>query len=126
MQINPLSFKPQRTAKEAMRRKTSQIMRFTNGLAALRRPQGGHRHEGVLGKPLAFGSAITTWGHVEQLQTLGITHVINLRQSEARQENPTVQEPVAAIPGRQKKPPALVLSADTPGEPCANPGPKSL
>jgi len=28
---------------------------------------------------LAFGSAITTWGHVEQLQALGITHVINLR-----------------------------------------------
>jgi hypothetical protein len=30
-------------------------------------------------KRLAFGSAITTWGHVEQLQALGITHVINLR-----------------------------------------------
>jgi hypothetical protein len=32
-------------------------------------------------KRLAFGSAITTWGHVEQLQALGITHVINLRHS---------------------------------------------
>ena len=30
-------------------------------------------------KRLAFGSAITTGGHVEQLQALGITHVINLR-----------------------------------------------
>ena len=30
-------------------------------------------------KRLAFGSAITTWGHVEKLQALGITHVINLR-----------------------------------------------
>jgi hypothetical protein len=30
-------------------------------------------------KRLAFGSAITTWGHVEQLQALGITHVVNLR-----------------------------------------------
>ncbi len=30
-------------------------------------------------KRLAFGSAVTTWGHVEKLQTLGITHVINLR-----------------------------------------------
>jgi protein-tyrosine phosphatase len=28
---------------------------------------------------LAFGSAITTWGHVEQLKALGVTHVINLR-----------------------------------------------
>jgi protein-tyrosine phosphatase len=32
-----------------------------------------------VGKRLAFGSAITTWGHVEKLQTLGVTHVINLR-----------------------------------------------
>jgi hypothetical protein len=32
-----------------------------------------------VGKRLAFGSAITTWGHVEQLQALGITHVVNLR-----------------------------------------------
>jgi hypothetical protein len=32
-----------------------------------------------VGKRLAFGSAITTWGHVEQLQALGVTHVINLR-----------------------------------------------
>jgi protein-tyrosine phosphatase len=29
-------------------------------------------------KRLAFGSEITTWGHVEQLQALGITHVVNL------------------------------------------------
>ena len=29
-------------------------------------------------KRLAFGSEIITWGHVEQLQTLGITHVVNL------------------------------------------------
>ena len=32
-------------------------------------------------KRLAFGSAITTWGHVEQLQALGISHIINLRHS---------------------------------------------
>ena len=30
-------------------------------------------------KRLAFGSAITTWGHVKQLQAMGITHVVNLR-----------------------------------------------
>ena len=30
-------------------------------------------------KRLAFGGAITTWGHVEKLQALGVTHVINLR-----------------------------------------------
>jgi len=30
-------------------------------------------------KRLAFGSGIKTWRHVEQLQALGITHVINLR-----------------------------------------------
>lgn len=30
---------------------------------------------------LAFGSAIKTWRHVEQLRALGITHVINLRRS---------------------------------------------
>lgn len=30
-------------------------------------------------KRLAFGSAVTTWGHVEKLQAMGITHVINLR-----------------------------------------------
>jgi hypothetical protein len=30
-------------------------------------------------KRLAFGSAITTWDHVEKLQALGISHVINLR-----------------------------------------------
>jgi protein-tyrosine phosphatase len=28
---------------------------------------------------LAFGSAVTSWRHVERLQALGITHVINLR-----------------------------------------------
>ena len=28
---------------------------------------------------LAFGSAIKTWIHVERLESLGITHVINLR-----------------------------------------------
>ena len=32
-------------------------------------------------KRLAFGSAVTTWQHVEQLQALGFTHVINLRHS---------------------------------------------
>jgi len=32
-----------------------------------------------VGKRLAFGSAITTWGHVEHLQAVGITHVVNLR-----------------------------------------------
>lgn len=30
-------------------------------------------------KRLAFGSAVTTWGHVERLQAFGVTHVINLR-----------------------------------------------
>ena len=30
-------------------------------------------------KRLAFGSAVTTWGHVERLQAHGITHIINLR-----------------------------------------------
>lgn len=30
-------------------------------------------------KRLAFGSGIKTWRHVELLQALGITHVINLR-----------------------------------------------
>jgi hypothetical protein len=30
-------------------------------------------------KRLAFGSGIKTWRHVEQLQALGSTHVINLR-----------------------------------------------
>ena len=28
---------------------------------------------------LAFGSAITSWRHVEQLRALGVTHVVNLR-----------------------------------------------
>jgi protein-tyrosine phosphatase len=32
-----------------------------------------------VGKRLAFGSAITTWQNVVQLQALGISHVINLR-----------------------------------------------
>jgi protein-tyrosine phosphatase len=52
-------------------------MCFTNGIGM---------HKGGTGmkvfwvsKRLAFGSAVTTWGHVEQLQALGITHVINLR-----------------------------------------------
>jgi hypothetical protein len=30
-------------------------------------------------KRLAFGSAVTTWGHVEKLQAFGITHIVNLR-----------------------------------------------
>jgi protein-tyrosine phosphatase len=30
-------------------------------------------------KRLAFGNTVTTWQHVEQLQELGITHIINLR-----------------------------------------------
>jgi protein-tyrosine phosphatase len=30
-------------------------------------------------KRLAFGSAITTWRHVEQLKAQGVTHVVNLR-----------------------------------------------
>ena len=30
-------------------------------------------------KRLAFGSAVTNWSHVKQLQALGITHIINLR-----------------------------------------------
>jgi len=33
-------------------------------------------------KRLAFGSAITTQRHVEQLQALGVTHVINLRHGD--------------------------------------------
>jgi protein-tyrosine phosphatase len=32
-------------------------------------------------KRLAFGSGITKWRHVELLQKLGITHVINLRHN---------------------------------------------
>ncbi len=32
-------------------------------------------------KRLAFGSAISTWGHVLQLHARGLTHVINLRSS---------------------------------------------
>jgi len=31
---------------------------------------------------LAFGSAVRTWGHVEKLRALGITHIINLRWSQ--------------------------------------------
>lgn len=31
---------------------------------------------------LAFGSAVRTWGHVEKLSALGITHIINLRWSQ--------------------------------------------
>lgn len=33
-------------------------------------------------KRLAFGSAVTTWGHAEKLRELGITHIINLRWSQ--------------------------------------------
>lgn len=36
-------------------------------------------------KRLAFGSAITTKTHVKKLEALGITHVINLRQSNNKQ-----------------------------------------
>jgi protein-tyrosine phosphatase len=36
-------------------------------------------------KRLAFGSAIKTKTHVKRLRVLGITHVINLRQSHSRQ-----------------------------------------
>jgi protein-tyrosine phosphatase len=32
-------------------------------------------------KRLAFGSGIRTWRDVEKLQTLGVTHVINLRRN---------------------------------------------
>lgn len=32
-------------------------------------------------KRLAFGSAVTTWAHVQQLRALGITHVVNLRSN---------------------------------------------
>jgi protein-tyrosine phosphatase len=35
---------------------------------------------------LCFGSAITTWSHVEKLQTLGITHVVNLRRNKHRKK----------------------------------------
>jgi hypothetical protein len=31
---------------------------------------------------LAFGSAVRTWGHVEKLRALGITHIVNLRWSQ--------------------------------------------
>lgn len=30
---------------------------------------------------LCFGSAISAWSHVEKLQSLGITHVVNLRRN---------------------------------------------
>ena len=47
----------------------------------VRYAQRGHRSTKLFwaSKRLAFGSAVTTWGHVEKLQTLGITHVIGLR-----------------------------------------------
>jgi len=32
-------------------------------------------------KRLAFGSAVTSQGHIEKLRSLGITHIINLRWS---------------------------------------------
>ena len=52
-------------------------MCFANGLGT---HKGGNGMKVFwVSKRLAFGSAITTWGHVEQLQALGITHVVNLR-----------------------------------------------
>jgi protein-tyrosine phosphatase len=35
----------------------------------------------LVNRRLAFGSAITTWKHLERLQALGFTHVINLRRN---------------------------------------------
>ncbi len=49
-------------------------------------------------KRLAFGSAVTAWGHVEKLQALGITHIINLRHGK-HGRNPRVSESVAAVQG---------------------------
>jgi len=37
-------------------------------------------------KRLAFGGEITTWRSVEQLQALGITHVVNLLSNEHRKK----------------------------------------
>src|ERR1700676_326109 len=37
-------------------------------------------------KRLAFGGEISTWGHVEQLQTFGITHVVNLLSNKHRKK----------------------------------------
>lgn len=54
-------------------------MCFTNGLGT--HNKGATMKVFWVGKRLAFGSAITTWGHVEQLQALGFSHVINLRHS---------------------------------------------
>ena len=52
-------------------------MCFTNGLGT---HKGGTTMKVFwVSKRLAFGSAVTTRGHVEKLQALGFTHVINLR-----------------------------------------------
>jgi len=32
-------------------------------------------------KRLAFGSTVSTWGHVRRLHEMGVTHVVNLRSS---------------------------------------------
>ncbi len=52
-------------------------MCFANGLGTHKK--GARMKAYWVSRRLAFGSAITNWGHVEQLKTLGITHVINLR-----------------------------------------------
>src|SRR5487761_1354306 len=54
-------------------------------------------------KRLAFGSAITTWRHVEQLQALGVTHVINLRRN--RHDNKVRQFKNVWLPFRDDKKP---------------------
>src|SRR5712691_7553049 len=52
-------------------------MCFTNGLGT---HKGGNGMKAYwVSRRLAFGSAITNWQHVEKLQALGFTHVINLR-----------------------------------------------
>ena len=62
-------------------------IRLPNGpqIRVCRRATGTARGRAVkaffVTRRLAFGSAITSWSHVERLQTLGITHVINLRFS---------------------------------------------
>ena len=54
-------------------------------------------------KWLAFGSAITTWRHVEQLKALGVTHVINLRRN--RHDNKVRQFKNLWLPFRNDKKP---------------------
>ncbi len=49
-------------------------------------------------KRLAFGSAKRTSQHVEQLQALGVTHVINLRHGNMARKS-AVQKPVASVQG---------------------------